>query len=549
MKTRAEVTPEKLRGGFYTPPPLVAACLARVSERLPEGPVDFLEPSAGDGAFVRALGHPDWHGRIGRVTAIEPFEIEAEKCRRALSDTRLEGEVRAASVISWASERPRAFDVSVGNPPFVRYQFVSPGDRAAIGELGRQLGIAFTGVSNLWIPVLLAALGQLREGGVFAFVIPTECLTGCSAATVRQWLVDHCAEVSFDLFAPGSFPGVLQEVAILSGRRDIPVPGRGVRVEIVDHGSQTRRWTHRVTEAGPWTRYLLDPIHLAALEEAERLPLAQPLGALARFAVGIVTGATSFFTVDDETLRRYALGEWARPLLPRLRHASGLVYTAPDHELTRAAGARAWLLDFAEARPDPLGAHASREYLGLGEEMQLHARYKCRIRDPWYRVPGIVHGELLLSKRSHAWPRIVVNGAGAFTTDTIYRGRMAVTHRTAADVAATFQNSLTLLTAELEGRSFGGGVHELVPSEIARLITLVPAGAGETLRNLDRISRTGSPADVIQKTDEYLVAAGSIPADLVPLLREAREQLASRRIARNRRVEPVDAASPAARAG
>jgi len=57
VKTRAEVTPEKLRGGFYTPPPLVSACLERVRERLPEGELRLLEPSAGDGAFVLSLIH------------------------------------------------------------------------------------------------------------------------------------------------------------------------------------------------------------------------------------------------------------------------------------------------------------------------------------------------------------------------------------------------------------------------------------------------------------------------------------------------------------
>ena len=181
--------------------------------------------------------------------------------------------------------------------------------------------------------------------------------------------------------------------------------------------------------------------------------------------------------------------------------------------------------------------------------MELPQRYKCRIREPWYRVPGVVRGELFLSKRSHHWPRVVVNRSKAYTTDTIYRGRMVAADRTAEDVAVSFQNTLTLLTAEMEGRSFGGGVHELVPSEIARLTTLIPAGVGKNaLRQLDEVARSDDPQAILDATDRYLIAAGVLPADLLPLLRDARETLAARRFERNRRDHdestlPVEAAA------
>jgi adenine-specific DNA-methyltransferase len=544
VKTSSEVPAEKLRGGFYTPPSLVQACLDRIRALVPTGELRLLEPSAGDGAFVRALAHPEWKGRVTSVTAIEPLELEAEKCRRSLRDAGLRGDVRTSSVIPWAaSESREVFDAAVGNPPFVRYQFVSATDRAAILRLGEKLGVEFAGVGNLWIPVLLAALGRVRAGGSFAFVVPTECLTGCSAAAARAWLLAECEDVRFDLFAPGSFPDVLQEVAVLSGRRSATAAGG--MIEIVDHAASVRRWSHRVRDSGAWTRYLLDPPHLEAIEQAQQLPQARPLGEVVRFTVAIVTGATGYFSVDDATLAQYGLREWARPLLPRLRHAPGLVLTSRDLDTARKAGAKTWLLDFAEDKRDPRTASAPSEYLRLGEKMQLDQRYKCRIRDPWYRVPGIVRGELLLSKRSHLWPRVVLNAAGAYTTDTIYRGQMVAADRVPADVAVTFQNTLTLLTAELEGRSFGGGVHELVPSEIARLTAVVPPGSHKVLRRHDAIARKGRPEEVVEATNAYLVGCGALPGELLPVLEEAREILATRRFERNRRETEGEVAAAA----
>jgi adenine-specific DNA-methyltransferase len=533
MKIRAEVTAEKLRGGFYTPPLMVRTCLERIATLIPSGSsLRILEPSAGDGAFLRSLAEPSWRRRVGRVFALEPLEIEAEKSRHALAVAGMAGDVAAISAIRWAADGEDEYDVAIGNPPFVRYQFISPADQRAITDLGRKLGIQFRGVGNLWIPVLLGALSRLRVGGAFAFVVPTECLTGCSAAAVRQWLIDECQAVRFDLFPAGSFPDVLQEVAVLSGLRQ---PGRGVaQLEIVEHGASVRSWTHRVPDSGVWTRYLLDPPHLAALETAQRLPAAHALGSIVAFEVSIVTGANAFFSVDDATLVEHGLEQWAIPLLPRTRHAPGLIFTRDDWTAARRAGARTWLLSFDAARPDPLTQARPAGYLRRGEELALQDRYKCRIREPWFRVPGIVRGELLMSKRSHLWPRVVVNAAQAYTTDTIYRGRLLTSDRTVQDVAAGFHNSLTLLTAELEGRSFGGGVLELVPSEISRLTTLVPSGMGEALPGLDALARR-DPAALISATDAELIRVGALPADLVPLLQEARELLAGRRFERNRR--------------
>lgn len=545
MKTALEVSPEKLRGGFYTPAALVGVCLDRVAELLPAGARDLrvLEPSAGDGAFLRGLAHSPLGRRVGEVRGIELNELEAEKARQALAAGGLPGTIHRGSAVAWAQDAGREWDVAVGNPPFVRFQFVSAADRTAATRLGERLGVSFRGVSNLWIPLLLGALDALRPGGAFAFVIPTECFTGISARVVRSWLVRYAERPHFDLFPPGSFPGVLQEVTVLSGIRGEAAAGTTREMTISEHGRDggVRRWRHLVGTDETWTRYLLDPPHLDALVAARELPRVRPLGDLATFEVSIVTGANDFFSASSATVARHGLQPWARPLLPRIRHAPGLRYGAEDQARTDAAGAKGWLLDFGPERPDPERSPGAAAYLRTGEEARLPARYKCRIREPWYRVPGIRSGALMLSKRSHAFPRVVVNEAGALTTDTIYRGRLLAGARLSPEaVAAGFHNSLTLLTAELEGRSFGGGVLELVPSEVRRLSLPADDRLAEALPALDRTAREDAPEALIARTNDLLAAHHLVPADLLELLEEARRLLLARRFARTD-WDPADA--------
>jgi adenine-specific DNA-methyltransferase len=553
VKTASEVSPEKLRGGFYTPADLVDFCLRRAAENAPKDrALRLLEPSIGDGAFVRGLHDTPLHGRIEQVLGLEVLEIEAEKARQALRASSLDGEVRVASAIQWAAdETDGLFDIAVGNPPFVRFQFVEDRDRTAIDALAGRLGLSFRRVSNLWIPLLIAALSRLRAGGAVAFVVPTECFTGCSAQVARDWLLANVEELHFDLFQPGSFPGVLQEIAVVSGRRaerregpalptpraSAPTASASAQIRISEHDAsgQSRSWNNVACAGESWTRYLLEPKYLDALAEARALPTIGALGDAVAFEVSIVTGANDFFTVDQSTLDAYELAHWARPLLPRARHAEGLVYESHDQDRTVAAGARAWLLDFSEGNQDPQQFAGASSYLQHGETRLLHERYKCRIRSPWYRVPGIRSGELLLSKRSHTYPRVTVNRADVFTTDTIYRGRMlAGAGAVGADaLAATFHNSLTLLTAEIEGRSFGGGVLELVPSEVGRLSVPLLADARCWLGELDAAVRSGTADAVIAATDARLIAARAIPRRLLETLAEARLHMLARRLDRN----------------
>ncbi|HYK30802.1 MAG TPA: hypothetical protein VEV63_02535 [Streptosporangiaceae bacterium] len=545
MKTSDRVSADKLRGGFYTPPALVRVCLERVSELVGdrEGLV-VLEPSSGDGAFIRGMSGHRLAAQVSAVTAIEIAGTEADKCRNQVPAAGFDLDVVTGSALSQEVWRERRYDVAVGNPPFVRFQFVTPDDVAASAVLADHLGLSFAGVSNLWLPVLLAALSALKDGGVFAFVVPAEFFTGISASVARNWLTGHVRDLRVDLFPVGSFPSVMQEVVVVSGLRS-PADARGLAQLLLEEhrtAGATRRWRHDLTRsAATWTGYLLKPAQLALLAEVRSLADVAPLGSFAKFEVATVTGANEFFTVDQETLDAYELRQWALPLLPRVRHAPGLRFTGADYEGLRKAGARAYLLDFSADRPHP-AAQRPLNYLRGGENLGLPSRYKCRIRNPWYRVPVMPAGAMMLSKRSHRYPRVILNEVNAYTTDTIYRGRMTKACPVgAADLVASFHNSLTLLTAEIEGRSFGGGVLELVPSEISRLLVPVPGGFGAELDRLDAIARSiaasmnaGSDESLVDETDRLLVKhVDGLDRTVIEQLSEARLFLHNRRMERN----------------
>lgn len=541
MKTIDVMSAEKLRGGFYSSPTLVRACLDRIAT-LSSGnpaPLRIFEPSAGDGAFIRGLRDHSLAERVKDITAVEINAGEAAKSRQALSTTPFGGTVITGSVLNGARPSPGEYDVAVGNPPFVRFQFLTDEDRAGALDVAQDSGLTLTGVSNLWIPILLTALTRLRAGGSFAFIVPAECFTGISARSVRTWLIQNVDALQADLFPPGSFPSVLQEVVVLSGQLDRSRAYRtAAPLTVVEHvAGHPLSWTHEVLETAPtWTRYLLTPAQLSALHHLTDLPEFNQLSEVARLAVSTVTGANEYFSADDGTLSQYSLDTWALPLLPRIRYATGLFFSQEDHRELAKLDCKRWLLSFGPQSPAPEQVPAAARYLRYGEELKLHNRYKCRIRDPWYRVPIVHPGTLLLSKRSHKYPRLVLNSAGVITTDTIYQGRMTTAFDgREADLVAGFHNTATLLTAEIEGRSFGGGVLELVPTEIGRISIPMLPGFGQSLAHLDELARSAGPDsdELVRRTDELLVAAiPKLTPDLLGELRDARAALLQRRMDR-----------------
>jgi adenine-specific DNA methylase len=537
VKLASDVRAEKLRGGFYTEPHVVDFCLERVRHLRGSLSGRWLEPSAGDGAFLRGLGRAldGANRRTISVLAVELVTAEASKCASTLREVGISGHVIPGSFFQWAVNDDRKYDVIAGNPPFVRYQFVPREERALAETMVARMGITLRGVSNLWIAFALIALQRLYPGGCFALVLPSEFLSTVSGGDFRSFLIRAFQDLSIDLFPRGTFVDLLQDVVVVAGIRAVRAADTRVVRFSEHHCDSATSWRHRVDASQPsWLRYLLTEREQEAYVAARSLPEFHRLGDLARLEVAIVTGANPFFTVSDATVAKYGLEDWTLPLLARTADSPGVVFTRADYAEARKRGSRTWLLDFSPHRPEPNRRSKVTEYLALGTAQGLPARFKCRIRDPWYRVPHIRYGRLMMTKRAHHYHRLLLNRAKVYTTDTIYRGDMhPLFARRETDLVAAFQNTLTLLSSEVEGRTYGGGVLELVPSELARLaVPLVDTG--DLLERVDVLSRRvngqrDASHAVMQATDEFLAARSPDFAELLPLFDFARRRLQARR--------------------
>ncbi len=483
MKFIADQTSQKLRGGYYTPLDLAAFIASWVKEIDPK---KVLEPSCGDGAFFQAMADVKGFARSS-VVGFELDEDEAGKASRRASELGLrKAEVHATDFLGYAidnmGEGGDRFDAVVGNPPFVRYQFLPPTFQARSEQIFDELDLKFTKHTNAWVPFILASLALLRPGGRLAMVVPAEIIHVTHAQSLRSYLGRQCRRLVIidpeDLW----FDGTLQGAVILMAEKRssaaqkeeglgiYPVRGREFLRQSPATIFDAPKSINGKTVEGKWTRALLDLEARTLFDEIEGHKVVHRFEDIARVDVGIVTGANAFFLVSDRTVEEYGLQKYAHPMFGRSGHCPGVIYDERQHADNSDKGTPTNFLWFDD--PPAKMAKGPKRYIEMGERQKLQTRYKCRIRTPWYKVPSVYSTEVGMLKRAHDTPRLILNTLGAYTTDTAYRIRtkdIAGEH-----LVGCFLNPLTALSAELEGRHYGGGVLELIPSEIERLVIPLP---------------------------------------------------------------------------
>ena len=547
-----DLEPDKLRGGYYTAPAL-AAWLCSWAIRSATDRV--LEPSCGDGTFLDAAGDRldavGLEGRAaGQIVGVEILEAEAAKARQRLEarqGPRAGKMVETGDFFAWWERSEKgSFDAVVGNPPFIRYQSFPEPHRARAMAIMKLLGLTPNRLTNIWVPFVAAATASLRPGGRLALVLPAELLQVSYAAQLRTFLTDRFCCIHLvscnDLF----FAKAEQEVILLladGARRpsrektcDVTLTEAASVADIVDmpvaellRGASPKTIKH---DSEKWLKYFLSSAEIGLMRALRASDRVTTLKTFADVNVGVVTGRNQFFVLRRSELDRLDILGYTVPLVSRSLHLKGAKVDVADWRGLAKADERVHLLDL-----EPLnGSKPTPEldvYIKDGERMLVHQGYKCSIRTPWYAVPAIWTPDAFVFRQIYDFPRVVLNKAGATATDTIHRMKCR------ADVEETVANAYTHLTAasaEIVGRSYGGGVLELEPTEATNLLMPAELCDAMPVDECDRLIRQGRLGDVLRYNDRVILRGGvGLSERECAQLRTIWEKMRNRRLSRRRR--------------
>ncbi|MDP3010684.1 MAG: hypothetical protein Q8N30_16650 [Methylococcales bacterium] len=147
----------------------------------------------------------------------------------------------------------------------------------------------------------------------------------------------------------------------------------------------------------------------------------------------------------------------------------------------------------------------AKNYIAWGEEQKINKGYKCGIRDEWQIVPSLRISDALFIRRNNLYPKLIINEAKAYTTDTMHR----VTVKSNAEIkalTASYYNSISLAFSEICGRSHGGGVLELMPNEVEEILLPYNENNADLLPLIDKMIREKNDiSDILKITNERIL--------------------------------------------
>ncbi|MDV3129256.1 N-6 DNA methylase [Mycobacterium sp. 21AC1] len=530
----------KARGAYFTPAE-ITDYLAQWAVRSPDDRV--FEPSAGDAAFLLAVTRrlQDLGTASPEVDGVEIHQASAAAARRRVAEAGGKARIRTADFFD--IEPQPGYTAVIGNPPYIRYQDFRGQARAQSRRAALLAGVTLSGLASSWAAFAVHSALFLRPGGRLALVLPAELLSVNYAAAVRKFIFDRFANVELVMFDEQVFPEAEADVVLLladgfgEGPSGHAVIHRARNAASLTSELAQRRWSPR-DPADKWVSGLIGNVPVDAVHALHAEGAFTHLEQWGDTTLGMVTGNNGFFALSSERVGELGLRQAdLLPLSPPgSAHLRGLTLSAGQLRQLGADGRSIHLF-----RPTGRLSVAAQRYVDAGHAAGVHLAYKCRVRSPWYAVPLVPPADLLLTCMNADTPRLITNRVRAHHLNSVHgvylRDTLATLGRDLLPLAAL--NSVTVLHAEMVGRSYGGGILKIEPREADRWFVpspdLITARAGplrEARRRVASLLGRGELLEAVGTVDEAL---GLDSRSSLESLRAARDSLAGRRAVRSRR--------------
>jgi len=511
---------DKALGKYYTPREL-AQKLANWTIVEPE--TKFLDPSFGGCSFLYAAIE-----RLQDLGTQKPgrfvYGVDLDPTARNYLPPLVMAGARPSQFLTTdflgisAGNMPGApFQAICGNPPFVRHHLIPPRRLQTAISAIRNADCEIPRVSSYWAYFLIHSLHFLEKGGRLAMILPTSFLYSNYSRRIRAHLKEKFSSVTIILLHGLVFDGA-EEVPVLVLANRYLCSHRSMKMAVASSmkliyglSCKSAQFSKFGLEFGfekEWALSLVRPRVLKLYKEVASDDRVSKLAEWADTKIGVVTGCNDFFALSETDRRRFSLPlKFLRPAVTRGQHIKGLQFTQRDYRDMIRVNKPSYLL-YA-----PAGSHLPRNvlrYIQLGKKKGVDQRYKCSLREKWFSLDDRLECDAFLNYMTSSVPHLVLNTARVTCTNAIHRLRFS--RQTEAEFAQCLAVacicSLTQLSIEMVGRSYGGGVLKLEPSEAREILLAVPppsARASAMFRRIDSELRRGNKEIAVGLADKFVL--------------------------------------------
>jgi hypothetical protein len=472
-------------GQFATSMPL-ALEIARLVHSLRRGhpdPIRFLEPALGTGAFYSALRQTFASSEISEAVGIERDPRFAHAAERLWGGTGLEVR-RADFTVLDPPTGSESFNLILANPPYVRHHHLNCDEKRRLKRaVFDSCGIEISGLAGLYAYFMILAHRWLSNGGIAAWLIPSEFMEVNYGRALRDYLTEHVRLLRIHRFSPADaqFGDALVTSAVVVFEKS---PASGDHAACSSTGGSLLE--PLVIQSVPVSQLRLMPkwgvtgcTDVSRPKQTAHLPT---LGDFFSIKRGIATGANAFFILERREALAHGIPElFLRPILPgsrRLRQS--IIRSLPDGfpALDRPLA----VIDCRLSEMELQQRHpALWSYLQMGKALGIDRGYLASRRSPWYsqesRAPAPFLCTYMGRPGTTGMPfRFFWNQSRAIAPNVFLmlypRDNLQTTLETRPQLYALIFEVLSRITPTAlidQGRVYGGGLHKLEPGELSAL--------------------------------------------------------------------------------
>lgn len=378
-----------------------------------------------------------------------------------------------------------SFNASVGNPPYISSHNLSMAQKKDYCNRWNSLGFTVTRRASLWAHFLIHAVSFIAEKGRIAWVLPGSFLHTDYANEIRKYISANFSESICILMEQRFFiqEGTEEETVILLAKNKSVNQNRTNEIcyanainlqelEGIIDDWDNNKWNGQHLTAKPSYLYASTPV-ITAFNKILLNKLCMKLGNLLNINIGIVTGASTFFVINQEVRKLHKITKRnLKPILARASFAKGLNFSLDDHKTSIKKNNRGYLINIKSfSSQNPLA-----KYLASYPKEEIKKNKTFQKRKIWHAPDDNLTPDAFLSAMNHMGPKMIINSANINCTNTIYR---VFFNKKIKDIekkliAISLLTNFSQLSAEFTGRRYGSGVLKHEPTEMKNIAILFP---------------------------------------------------------------------------
>ncbi|WP_226036224.1 HsdM family class I SAM-dependent methyltransferase [Aquibacillus saliphilus] len=287
----------------------------------------------------------------------------------------------------------KTYDGIVCNPPYHRFR-QNERKQYYLDLLEQQLGIKFSGFTNIYTLFIIKALHQLSNNGRASFIVPSDFMNSNYGVKIKQYLLK---QNNLHLVVTADFHLSLFEQAATTSSLfffDNQVKANTIEFIHLTDLSQLNAVEDHIEnfydnqpigkridyqELSPnkkWKEYYQQ-------ENRGQYAHLKPLSEFGKVTRGIATGANQFFCINETDRKQHQLNKaYFVPCLTKSHQVTGNFFTTVDYDKLLAKNLPVQLLQVNE---DDLTDVDLKRYIELGETAKINQRYLTKHRNPWYK--------------------------------------------------------------------------------------------------------------------------------------------------------------------